>query len=146
MVASQATRNYLINISDEIRDTYLPNLLPAMCFNRYFLAEGIKVYSQDTWLMVFKENGRLYVEKYLPKVVEYYLKQLELSDNPTVREVACACIGELAAKMSKNLLEPYIKDIVKMLMYAFNTHLWNVRDGKWPYASAFILNLLFFLI
>ena len=31
-------------------------LLPRMCLNRFYLAQGVKLYSQDTWKMVFGGN------------------------------------------------------------------------------------------
>mmetsp|Transcript_20102 Transcript_20102/g.37851 ORF Transcript_20102/g.37851 Transcript_20102/m.37851 type:complete len:622 (-) Transcript_20102:1635-3500(-) len=35
----------------------VPMLLPRMCLNRFYLAQGVKLYSQDTWKLVFGNNG-----------------------------------------------------------------------------------------
>jgi len=31
----------------------VPMLLPRMCLNRFYLAQGVKLYSQETWRLVF---------------------------------------------------------------------------------------------
>jgi hypothetical protein len=33
----------------EILDKYNGSLVPRMCLNRYYVAEGVRVYSNDTW-------------------------------------------------------------------------------------------------
>lgn len=36
----------------------VPMLLPRMCLNRFYLAQGVKLYSQDTWKMIFGSNEK----------------------------------------------------------------------------------------
>ena len=100
-----------------------------MCLNRYYSAEGVKKYSQDTWLLVFKTNGRLHVEKYLNFVINYYLKQIKIN-NTVTKEATCACISELFTKIDKNLLKNHLNDLLKSLIECFNCESWTVRDGK----------------
>ena len=49
--ASQAVRSfYLIAKEDnKMREKFDPLLIPRMCLNRYYVAEGVKIYSNDTW-------------------------------------------------------------------------------------------------
>ena len=68
-------------------------------FFRYYVAEGVRIYSQETWRQVTQGNGKEYVEEYIKNVVEYYIEATE-SDNHAVREAACACIAELGSKVS----------------------------------------------
>ena len=35
----------------------VPMLLPRMCLNRFYLAQGVKLYSQETWKLVFGAHG-----------------------------------------------------------------------------------------
>jgi hypothetical protein len=35
---------------------------------RYYIAEGVRLYAQDTWQMVVKDKGRDLVAKYIDKV------------------------------------------------------------------------------
>jgi hypothetical protein len=127
LAASIATRNFLIKNSEY--EEYLNNLLPGMCLNRYYLAEGVKLYSQDTWLLVFKTNGKFHVEKHLNNVVDYYLKQANVH-NTVTREAACAAIGELFSKIDKNLLKVYLDELFKVLSNCFDCESWTVCDGN----------------
>ena len=36
---------------------------------RYYVAEGVRIYSQETWRLVTAGSGKLYVEKYIQNVV-----------------------------------------------------------------------------
>jgi len=46
-----------------------------MCINkvalfcRYYVAEGVRIYSQDTWKQVAGDGGKELVEKYIQQVV-----------------------------------------------------------------------------
>ena len=99
-----------------------------MCLNRYYSAEGVKLYSQDTWVLVFKTNGKFYVEKHLCNVVDYYLKQVNVR-NTVTREAACAAISELFSKIDKNLLKVHLDTLFKSLSNCFDCESWTVRDG-----------------
>ena len=58
------------------------------------MAEGVRLYSQETWRLVMGERGREEVAKCAPQVVAYYIEQSK-ANNHAVREAACACIAEL---------------------------------------------------
>lgn len=65
---------------------------------RYYLAEGVKLYSQETWRMFMGNEGRQMVGKYAEHVADYYCMASEL-DNHCVRESACHSIAEMAEKV-----------------------------------------------
>ncbi len=65
---------------------------------RYYVAEGVKLYSQETWRRVTDGRGVEMVEESLEKMVEFYVSQSQAS-NHAVREAACACIAELGSKV-----------------------------------------------
>ena len=65
---------------------------------RYYVAEGVRLYSQATWAQVGGEQGKQYVQEHIGAVVEYYAKSAD-ADNHAVREAACACIAELGIKV-----------------------------------------------
>lgn len=67
--------------------------------NRYYLADGVKLYSQETWQMFMGNGGREMVGKHARHVTEYYCMASEL-DNHCVRESACHSIAEMAEKVS----------------------------------------------
>ena len=58
--ASQAVRAfYEIAKQDEaLKERFGPLLVPRMCLNRYYVAEGVKIYSNETWRLVHGDQGR----------------------------------------------------------------------------------------
>lgn len=57
--------------SDKSRENYLSYLLPRMCLNRYYVAEGVRLYSQETWKLVTGTQGKELVEKFIKPVVSF---------------------------------------------------------------------------
>lgn len=66
--------------------------------SRYYLADGVKLYSQETWRMFMGEAGREMVGKYAQDVTDYYCMASD-SNNHCVRESACHSIAEMAEKV-----------------------------------------------
>jgi hypothetical protein len=129
MSSSVATRMFLIQLpSLEAREPYFPSLLPPLCLNRHYVAEGVRLYCQETWRLVTEMKGVQLVEKYIAQVVEFYISQTEAT-NHAVREAACACIAELGTKVSPGVLGPHIPDLVKVLLQCFRDDSWLVRDA-----------------
>ena len=58
--ASQAVRSfyYIAKEDSNMSEQYVPILVPRMCMNRYYVAEGVKIYSNETWRLVHGEKGR----------------------------------------------------------------------------------------
>lgn len=72
---------------------------PISCVeNSYYLADGVKLFSQETWRLFMGEAGREMVGKYAQDVTDYYCMASEL-DNHCVRESACHSIAEMAEKV-----------------------------------------------
>lgn len=62
------------------------------------MAEGVRLYSQETWRRVTAGRGVAMVEENIEAVAEFYISQSQAS-NHAVREAACACIAELGTKV-----------------------------------------------
>ncbi|CAH8538065.1 unnamed protein product [Dicrocoelium dendriticum] len=105
-----------------------PILLPPMCLNRYYVAEGLRVYSQDTWCRVTKGEGKRLLSDYLGSALDYYIKQTD-ADNHAVREAACAVIAETVSKLDAQLLLPHIGVLLEALVVCFGDESWPVRDA-----------------
>lgn len=52
-------------------ERYFPSMLPPLCLNRYYMAEGVRIYCQQTWKLVVGSKGIHFVEKYLDDVVRF---------------------------------------------------------------------------
>ncbi|CAM9399116.1 unnamed protein product [Laminaria digitata] len=126
--ASVANRSLLQALSLEDRDQFYPRLLPRMCLNRYYLADGVKLFSQETWRMFMGEEGREMVGKYAQDVTDYYCMASEL-DNHCVRESACHSIAEMAEKVAPQYLAPHVDRLLKALLVCFFDESWPVRDA-----------------
>ena len=127
LAASVATRQFFLDMDMHTKDKYFALLLPPMCLNRYYLAEGVRLYNAETWKIVFGLEGKSYVEKYINEVVDFYVLQTQ-SDNHAVREAACHCMAELGVKISKEVVQPYISQIHEALLVCFKDESWPVRD------------------
>jgi hypothetical protein len=46
---------------------------------RYYVAEGVRTFSQQTWKQLFPEGGRDKVAKYIDAVVPYYISQSKVT-------------------------------------------------------------------
>ncbi|CAH8447297.1 unnamed protein product [Schistosoma turkestanicum] len=130
MAASRAVRT-LFEVDPPpgyTRNDIYPILLPAMCLNRYYIAEGVKIYSQDTWCRVTQGEGRKLLGQYLIPAVDYYIKQSD-ADNHAVREAACASMAEIVTKLDSKLLLPCVNKLLDALTVCFGDESWPVRDA-----------------
>ena len=57
----------------------------------------------------------------------YYVDQSKGS-NHSVREAACGCIGELAAKVDPDAVRPHVARMLRTLLYCF-------KDASWPVST-----------
>ena len=60
---------------DPLKERYNNVLVPRMCLNRYYVAEGVRVYSIETWRKVFGDQGKQIVSKYADDISAYYISQ-----------------------------------------------------------------------
>mmetsp|Transcript_2791 Transcript_2791/g.6110 ORF Transcript_2791/g.6110 Transcript_2791/m.6110 type:complete len:845 (+) Transcript_2791:164-2698(+) len=109
-----------------------PVLVPRMCLNRFYLAQGVKLYSHQTWKLVFPENGVQVVAETIAPIVRYYVQMCD-ADNHVVREAACQAVAELAVKIGMDdqyasALQPHVPVLLQALLMCFHDESWPVRD------------------
>ena len=109
-----------------------PVLVPRMCLNRFYLAQGVKLYSHQTWKLVFPDNGVQVVAQSIASVVRYYVQMCD-ADNHVVREAACQAVAELAVKIGMDdscaeVLQPHVTILLQALLMCFHDESWPVRD------------------
>ncbi|XP_054710418.1 uncharacterized protein LOC129220102 [Uloborus diversus] len=139
LAASECARKFLMSFkSDDEKEVFFPQLLPHMCLNRYYIADGVRIYSQESWRMLVKENGRFLVKKYISYFVKHYISQTQ-ADNHAVREAACACIAELASKVDQEATKPFVSELLKTLLDCFGDDSWPVRDAACLACGNFVL-------
>ncbi len=139
----------------------VPMLLPRMCLNRFYLAQGVKLYSQETWKLVFgnaqgysvdeeglhsseetKGGGGLgAVARNAAPVCRYYSKMCD-ADNHAVREAACQGVAELAQKVGKHpLYADHLSPYVTMLLQV--RHFNCLHSMAWRRRHAYIFSAMF---
>lgn len=125
--------------------TYEPfnaELVPRMCLNRYYVAEGVRNYSLETWKQVFGQNGKQIVCKYADAIAEFYALQAG-ADNHAVREAACHCISEICSKVAidnetKEPFRKHIASLLETLVDCFKDESWPVRDAACLACGSFV--------
>ncbi|KAK2178117.1 hypothetical protein NP493_558g01003 [Ridgeia piscesae] len=138
LAASVATRQFLLGLSEGDRFKFYNDLLPPLCLNRYYVAEGVRIYNQETWRQVTAGGGRRLVEQHIQPVVDFYVKQTE-ADNHAVREAACACIAELGSKVDKDVVRAHVPKLLDALLVCFKDESWPVRDASCVACGNFVL-------
>jgi len=103
-------------------------LLPAMCLNRYYVAEGVRVFSQETWRLAVGDRGVSLVADRCGAFVSHYIEQSK-ANNHAVREAACACLAEIAAKVPKERHAEHTPAALSALLSCFRDESWPVRDA-----------------
>jgi len=137
LASSTATRAFLLSLDREERRQFYPVILPRLCLNRYYLAEGVRIYSQKTWGEVVGAEGCSLVLAFLKETVEYYVESTQ-ANNHAVREAACQCIAELAKKIDLKALKPYVDILLRTLIDCFKDDSWPVRDMACVAAGSFV--------
>lgn len=125
--SSLATRSVLRELPVDVRRTHYHLLLPRMCLNRHYVAEGVRVMSQSTWTNIISTDGRAYLVESLDEVISFNESQCA-ADNHAVREAACQCFGEVASKLPKEAVEKHVVRIIAALVDCFKDESWPVRD------------------
>ncbi|GFY50793.1 uncharacterized protein TNIN_184761 [Trichonephila inaurata madagascariensis] len=139
LASSECARKFLLSFENEDdREVFFPQLLPKMCLNRYYIADGVRIYSQESWRRIVKENGRMFVKKYINNFVQHYISQTK-ADNHAVREAACACIAELASKVDQEATKHYVAQLLQTLLDCFCDDSWPVRDAACLACGNFVL-------
>lgn len=144
LAATTAARSFLMSLPPHLpsKERIHSVLLPCLCLNRYYLAEGVRIYAQETWkMMTAKEDGggRQVVITHIDSVVKYYIRCTK-ADNHAVREAACQCIAELAAKIESSVMSVYVDLMLDTLVQCFNDDSWPVRDMACVASGKFVLN------
>ena len=139
--ASVAARSLMLGLGAEgrLQRRHLDQVLPRMCLNRYYLAEGVRLYSQESWKQVFGDTGAVKVAEHMRAVVDYYVSQAS-ADNHAVREAACHCIAELASKVNRTQVAPHVTRLLAALVDCFKDESWPVRDAACVACGSFVSN------
>ena len=118
----------------DIKSYEVDVLLPSICLNRYYIAEGVREVTQKVWVALVGQNGRSVIASSPEKFVQHYVQQLKVK-NHAVREAACHCIAELVVKIDFESVQPHVTLLISSLFDSFEDPSWPVRDAACLSAS-----------
>jgi len=67
--ACVAARAFMAGVPPAAAPRFYPSLLPPMCLNRYYVAEGVRLYAQESWRRAVGDRGRGLVAAHIDDVV-----------------------------------------------------------------------------
>lgn len=138
----------------------VPMLLPRMCLNRFYLAQGVKLYSQETWRLIFgpsslsssasdegggddgalhyssahdgggRAGGGIGAVSRNAAPICRYYAKMCDADNHAVREAACQGIAELAQKVGSHAV--YANCLSPYVMILLQALIMCFHDESWP--------------
>lgn len=120
----------IIQNADKWLTSTYPILLPRMCLNRFYLAQGVKLFSHDTWRILFERTEKFgcsggveSVALNAAPICRYYVQMCD-ADNHVVREAGCQAVAELATKLGRNVqyahyLTPYVVLLLQVRLGSF---------------------------
>lgn len=126
--ATVACRTLLQALSEQDRQYAWPKLLPRLCLNRHYVAEGVRVHSQETWRLIMGQTGRGLLAQYIEPVCYYYTQSTKAA-NHMIAEAACQAIAELATKVDRAAVLPYIPALLSALVACSAEESWPIRDA-----------------
>lgn len=127
--ATYAAKYYLISLNDGDRDMYAwPKLLPRVCLNRYYPADGVKSASQEAWAAVTKGSGRALVTQHIAEAFDYY-DAMTKNNSHLICEAACWVLGELGSIIDAEAVAPFLQRLLNLLGVCLGDDSWQVRGA-----------------
>lgn len=124
-----STRSFLTyHSTDEARRPFISKLLPRLCLNRFYAAEGVKAASHETWRAVMGMRGREMYAQCVADAVEYYVDASK-ANNHMISEAACHSMAEMSAKVDRSAVQPYVPQMLEALCACLTDDSWPVRDA-----------------
>lgn len=109
-----------------------PVLLPRICINRFYVADGVKGVALQIWReMINKEGGvggKELVSLYIDDMVTHYIN-MAYATNHMVSEAALLGIGELLHRVERKVMLPDINRIIECLVGCIEVDSWPIKDA-----------------
>jgi hypothetical protein len=105
-------------------------LLPGLCMNRFYVADGVNTIAREIWHEIINKNGngRKMVMEYLTEIIDHYIAMSQAS-NHMVSEAALLALSELLLRMPRESLLLHIPRITRNILECVHSDSWPVRDS-----------------
>ena len=128
LASCKASRAFLLSLTQEERKLYWSGLLPQLCMNRFYTAEGVKQYSHETWRIVIQTQGKVLITEYISDIIQHYI-HMSKAQNHMVCEASCHALSEIISKIASTVVSPYIPVITTAILSCLSDPSWPVRDA-----------------
>ncbi len=139
MSASVLLRSLLAVIPDAT--PIYPTIIPHLSLNRFYLADGVRLHSRETWKRHISDPIGLLCAN-ISATLRHYIKKLD-ADNHVVRESTCNALTSLSASLPSNpelhaAVLPHVPLLLPALVQCSYDESWPVRDAAAVTVTHFI--------
>lgn len=128
--SSLAAQSFLSSLcTEEDREKFWPILLPCVCLNRFYAAEGVKTTALNTWQLLVGSKGRDLVETHIESFITTYT-EMSKANNHMISEAACSAIAEILCRIDRNAVFVHLDCMVQALGSCLKDDSWPVRDSS----------------
>ena len=106
-----------------------PELLPRLCMNRFYAAEGVRQAAHQAWRVVMgAKGGASLLAGNIELVASYYRDQTK-SNSHMVSEAALHAMKELGTRLPRSHVLKVLPVLIETMVACAQDHSWPVRDA-----------------
>jgi hypothetical protein len=114
---------------DETRRNFMAKLLPGICLNRFYAADGVKATAADTWRGIVGSRGREWICALIESFATSYAEMSKVN-NHMISEAACSAMAELISRIDRSVVQTQLPRFVEALGACLADDSWPVRDSS----------------
>jgi hypothetical protein len=116
-----------------------PDLVPRLCLNRFYAAEGVRQAAHAVWRDVMGARGGSSLLSSNIGIVAAYYSDMTRSNSHMTAEAALQAIRELALRMPRNDVRKVLPLLLETLCACVQEESWPVRDAAVGSLGALLL-------
>ena len=137
LASCKSSRVFLLSLTQGERKQYWSGLLPRLCMNRFYTADGVKQYSHESWRIVIQTQGKSLITEYISYIIQHYI-HMSKAQNHMVCEASCHALSEIISKIASTVVWPHIPAITTAILSCLSEPSWPVRDAACVTTGALI--------
>jgi len=115
----------------------LEYILPRLCMNRFYVADGVKMHAISSWRAMVDTNGKELLSSVIKSAIDYYVDMAK-SKSHMVSEAACAALSEVGCRLEIQVVRPHLSTIFSSLLECLASDSWPIRDAASISLSALV--------
>ena len=118
------------NDADFDKNEVWDKLLPGLCMNRFYVADGVSTIAREVWHDIINKHGkgRETVTAHITAIVDHYILMSKAS-NHMVCEASLLALSELILRIERRSLLENIPKIAENILWCLNSESWPVKDS-----------------